>query len=60
MTDHDSERLYQQQVETFERLVHEINSVLKEYGTHDSLEPETTRSTRVTGDFPKSKYRSLT
>ena len=39
MTDQDEEGHYEQQVETFERLVHAINGVLEKHGTPDSLEP---------------------
>ena len=60
MTDQDEDRRYEQQVGTFERLVHAVNAVLEKYGTHDSLEPGTIQSTRITGDFPKPKCRSRT
>jgi hypothetical protein len=39
MTDQDEERRYEQQVRTFESLVHAVNAVLEQYGRHDSLDP---------------------
>jgi hypothetical protein len=38
-TDEDEDRRYKLQVKIFERLVDQINVLLKQYGDHDSLEP---------------------
>jgi hypothetical protein len=35
MTDEDHDRHYEQQVDTFERLVDQLNIVLQQYGKHD-------------------------
>ncbi len=39
MTDQDEDRRHEQQVRTFESLVHAVNAVLEQYGRHDSLDP---------------------
>lgn len=39
MTNQDQNRLYEQQVDTFELLVHAVKAVLEKYGRQDSLEP---------------------